>query len=130
MFLYGQVLGHVQDQAVFDSWLGQHLTAPLRFHQRKPRPFFLKSYQEQAVHKYDEEDDEDDDEVDDLVDLDDEQDDDDDMMEDEDDGLPPLYLREEFRVASHRTFDTVDEIISLLVQFKGILNSWFYLLRW
>ena len=37
-----QFLEKLQDKDYFHAWLGQHLTAPLRYRQRKPSPFFLQ----------------------------------------------------------------------------------------
>lgn len=37
-----QFLEKLQGKDYFHAWLGQHLTAPLRYRQRSPSPFFLQ----------------------------------------------------------------------------------------
>ena len=129
----------LENEKVFDFWLGKYLTVPLRMQLRKPKPFFLKDYKKCSLRSLMIENnlvtsgkkgvvddvmggildtglssyeyDEDDDDYD------------DDNDSDGDGDGSPFFLREPYRIASRKIYENMNE---LFVDFR---NNQVYLRR-
>ena len=85
---------------------------PLRYHHRKPRPFFLARTQNNDKANDINTTDCEDENTDDM--------DEDDEDDDDDDGLDPIYLRSPYRVAIDSVYFSTEEVIQEIIQ--GIVN--------
>ena len=125
--LKGHILKCLDNQNVFDYWLGRYLTIPLRMQLRKPRPFYLqtnarKSLRSLFVEKglgermdspvsYKGSDNVGGDESVSSILSGQSYEDDDDFYDDDDEEEEPFFLRSPYRVASMKVFTDVDELL-------------------
>lgn len=84
----------LMDEKWLNKWLGKYLTAPLRYHLRRPRAFFLKETLPKESESNEDVDNEEEDE--------------------EDDGLDPFILRTRHRVATRQVFDSMEVLMAKL----------------
>lgn len=96
----------LQDESFFKSWLTGYLTSPPRYRGWKARPFFLRK----AVVEEEEE----------GSIATEEGGSDDEPFEDEDDDdgegdFLPIFLQEPHRVASHRLFESSEEVLEMVL---------------
>ena len=137
--LKGHILKCLDNQDIFDYWLGRYLTIPLRMQLRKPRPFFLQSNARKSLRSlfvengFGERMDSPvsimgsdnvggDESVTSILSGQSYEDDDDDFYEDDDEEEEPFFLRSPYRVASTKIFTDVDELLSAVHSSEVVLR--------
>jgi hypothetical protein len=142
--LKNHVLKCLDDDEIFDYWLGKYLTVPLRMQLRKSKPFFLLDNSKRSLRKLliekglgnkpklghdidnansdviakDENPN-----VSSILSIGGEHYEDDDDEYDEEDDLEPIFLDDRHRVASKKIFKDIDEVV------LGLINNEIYIRR-
>jgi hypothetical protein len=142
--LKNHVLKCLDDDEIFDYWLGKYLTVPLRMQLRKSKPFFLLDNDKRSLrklliekglgnksnsrHNVDNDnsnaiENEENSNISSILSSGSQNYEDDDDEYDEEDDLEPIFLNDRHRVASKKIFKDIDEVV------LGLSNNEIYIRR-
>jgi hypothetical protein len=142
--LKNHVLKCLDDDEIFDYWLGKYLTVPLRMQLRKSKPFFLLDNDKRSLRKLLIEkglgnkpnsrlnvdtdnsnaiENDENSNISSILSTGSQNYEDDDDEYDEEDDLEPIFLNDRHRVASKKIFKDIDEVV------LGLSNNEIYIRR-